>query len=372
VKILWTISNWKRTGPVEPSLDLAAAVAAAGHEVLVAVGRGPRGTRDDAAAARGRRSLVAPDVRLWLHKHAFLLRDVPDVRALREWIRRERPEVLVTTLPNDHRLVARAAEGTHVPVVRLWFGDPDAPPRPREVEPLRRAARVFAFGGTAAQRLSEAGVRPGSVALLDPPLDVDALRAEVREPTVRRAAWGAGDDPFCFGIVARLQRHRRFELLWEAAARLREAGDVAFRVVVVGRGTWQEEVGLAPVRRLGLGDRVVFTGYLRGVDYASTVAAFHAQLLLVPGSDPTCRALREGMALGVPSLAFRRGLLPMIVEHGVTGRLVDETAEALAAAMAALAHDPLGARRMGAGAAGAADARFRADRVAERFLDALA
>ena len=28
MKLLWTISNWKRTGPVEPSLDLAKAVGA--------------------------------------------------------------------------------------------------------------------------------------------------------------------------------------------------------------------------------------------------------------------------------------------------------------------------------------------------------
>src|SRR5207248_5153713 len=32
VRILWALSNWKRTGPVEPSLDLAAALARRGHE----------------------------------------------------------------------------------------------------------------------------------------------------------------------------------------------------------------------------------------------------------------------------------------------------------------------------------------------------
>ena len=39
MKILWALSNWKRTGPVEPSLDLAAAMSRRGHEVLVVTGR---------------------------------------------------------------------------------------------------------------------------------------------------------------------------------------------------------------------------------------------------------------------------------------------------------------------------------------------
>ena len=53
MKLLWTVSNWKRTGPLEPSLDLAAAMAARGHDVEVAVGRAPRRSDDEAAECAG-------------------------------------------------------------------------------------------------------------------------------------------------------------------------------------------------------------------------------------------------------------------------------------------------------------------------------
>ena len=142
-------------------------------------------------------------------------------------------------------------------------------------------------------------------------------------------------------------------------------------MVVVGRGTNEELVGRRPVADLGLDDVVTFAGYLRGADYASAVDAFDAQLLLVPGSDPTCRALREGMALGVPSLATKRGLLPDIVDDGVTGLLVDEEPDDLVAAMARLAGDATTRRQMGEAARARAADRYAAGAVAARLEQAL-
>jgi len=170
--------------------------------------------------------------------------------------------------------------------------------------------------------------------------------------------------------VARVQPHRRFELLWEGLARAKARG-TRVRVLLIGRGTSFEEVAAEPVRRLGLEDVVTFPGYLRGVDYASTLGALDAQLFLVPGSDPTCRALREGMALGVPSLVTRRGLLPDLVADGASGLLFDETPEALAAALARLAADRALRDRLGEGARARAEA-FDVDRVAAALEVALA
>ena len=371
MKLLWTISNWKHTGPVQPSLDLAAGVAALGHDVRVAVGVPPARYEPEAEVLREERHLARANAGARLAKHAFVLRDLPDALRLARWIRRERPEGLVATLANDHRtLLSARRRANGPPVSRLWFSDGEGAVPAREATSLRASARVAAFGDLPVRRLLELGIPASRILRLDPPLDVRGLSTRAGPRPAARAALGIPSDLFLFGIVARMQRHRRFEMLWEAAASLARTG-LAFRLLVLGRGTFQEEVGFAPVRRLGLEGHVVFAGYRLGREYARTVAALDAQILLVPGSDPTCRALREGMALSVPSLAVRRGLLPSIVEDGRTGLLVPEDGEALAAAMRRMAADPAATRAMGEAAARRARESFAAEKVAADLVEAL-
>lgn len=69
------------------------------------------------------------------------------------------------------------------------------------------------------------------------------------------------------------------------------------------------------------------------------LGALDFKVFLVPGSDGTCRAVREAMALGKPVVAFRRGMLPEIVEDGRMGFLVEEDPHTLAHALTRLAQD---------------------------------
>jgi glycosyltransferase involved in cell wall biosynthesis len=373
MRLLWSVANWKRTGPVEPSLDLAAALVARGHEVLVVTGR-PVGTApDEAGEAAEARGLTRLGLGLRLGKHRALLGDGRDVRRLAGHLAARPPDVVQATLANDHRIAARAvaASGHAVPVARTWFEDGATPPPSWEAALLRSAAAVFAFGEAARDALVAAGVDAGRVARLAPPIDAARLRRAATGVAAARERLGGGGGRLLVGLVARVQRRRRFDLLWGACARLKAAG-LRFRVVVIGRGSGMAEVAEDPVAAAGLSDVVAFPGYLRGNDYASALAALDAQLLLVPGSDPTCRALREGMALGVPSVATRRGLLPDVVEDGATGLLVDETPEALADAIARLAADEPLRRRLGAGAAARAAEEFSPARAAERMEGAYA
>ena len=371
MKILWTISNWKRTGPVEPSLDLAAAVHAAGHDVRVAVGRHPARFEDHAEACVRARGLPVADTGGRLAKHASPLRDWRDARRLRRWLEREHPDAVVSTLRNDHVLAVRAARDASVPVARLWFGDGTAPLDSRDLGALAASACVMVFCEGAARCLEAGGVAPARIVRTGPPLAIQALRAGVGDVGDVRRRVGVSEGSLLVGVVARMQRHRRFEMLWDAVARL-TAEAAPLHVLVVGRGTHEEAVGREPVRRRGLEGLVTFAGYLRGAEYATTLAACDIQLLLVPGSDPTCRALREGMALGVASVATRRGMLPELVIDGETGMLVEETPEALADALTRLAADRDTVAAMGAAARAHAEAEFDARQTAQRLLGALA
>jgi glycosyltransferase involved in cell wall biosynthesis len=75
--------------------------------------------------------------------------------------------------------------------------------------------------------------------------------------------------------------------------------------------------------------------------------------------------VREALACGLPVLTTRRGVLPELVRDGVTGRVLDETPEAFAAALVALAREPQARRRLGEAARKDAEARFSLARQVE-------
>ena len=365
MKVLWTVSNWKHTGPLEPSLDLAAAFAARGHEVRVAVGRPPEGDEPEAVQCVAARGLTLAETGARLHKHSAPWRDARDVGRLARYLAGTRPDAIVTTQRNDHRLALRAARRSGgMPVARLWFGDGTGALDRRDVKACQGSSAVLPFCEEAMRQLEDAGVSQERLLRTGAPLDIASLRARIDASLSLRATFDIPPDRFLIGIVARMQLHRRFEILWDALARLQQEG-LPFHFVAIGRGTNQEVVAHEPVREKGLQEVVTFPGYLRGAAYASALAELQAQVFLVPGSDPTCRALREGMALGVPSVTTRRGMLPDIVTDGVTGHLFDETATGLADALRRLILDPAAAGALGHAAREKAEAFYDTRHVAE-------
>jgi glycosyltransferase involved in cell wall biosynthesis len=193
-------------------------------------------------------------------------------------------------------------------------------------------------------------------------VDTERFSPRPADPQLR-AALGLAPEHLVVGIVARVQSHRRFDLLLEAAARLLN-GDPRTRLLVVGRGTHRRKVAEEPARRMGLADRVIFAGY-RKQDYADVLRSIDVFTFLVPGSDGTCRALLEAAACGIPAVTSKRGALPEIVVDGVTGLLCGEDPEALAGAWRALLDDPPRRRSMGENARRRAETVFTPARFAD-------
>ncbi len=92
-----------------------------------------------------------------------------------------------------------------------------------------------------------------------------------------------------------------------------------------------------------------------------------ARCLLVPSMAPETSSLvaMEALASGAPVIALRAGALPEIVEHGVTGFLVDTTEEMAEAIGRAGEIDRAACRR-------AACARFSLRRTTDAYLDVYA
>lgn len=88
-------------------------------------------------------------------------------------------------------------------------------------------------------------------------------------------------------------------------------------------------------------------------------------VFLMAGSDGTARALREAMAMGKPAIVADRGILPELVEDGVSGLVIKDSPEKLAEATLQLLRHPELRKAMGEAAYQKAHREFRLDRQGE-------
>jgi glycosyltransferase involved in cell wall biosynthesis len=83
------------------------------------------------------------------------------------------------------------------------------------------------------------------------------------------------------------------------------------------------------------GERVIFLGPVSTADRASVLGAAHALLHPIAFDEPFGFSVVEAMACGTPVIAFNRGSMPELVDHGSTGFLVNDANSAAFAAEAA-------------------------------------
>lgn len=110
------------------------------------------------------------------------------------------------------------------------------------------------------------------------------------------------------------------------------------------------------------GDAVVWRGAVDAADRAEVLGGARALLHPIDFDEPFGLSVAEALTCGTPVIAYPRGALPSLVDHGVTGFLVDDEQEAAAAAVAAV--DALDRAVIRATAV----ARFSVDTMVERYL----
>jgi len=160
-----------------------------------------------------------------------------------------------------------------------------------------------------------------------------------------RRSLGFNDSDVVVGLVARVQPKRRFDVLIDAADIVRRR-NAHVKVLVLGRGTHKEALLERPVIERGLENTVICGGYRRE-DFREVLATFDAGLMLVPGSDGSCRAALQMAAMGKALVVARRGVLPEIVIDGETGIVVEDTPEELAEALLEMAESTERRRQWG-------------------------
>ncbi|MCH2172392.1 glycosyltransferase [Myxococcota bacterium] len=364
MRILQLTSDWKWTGPADPMLGLLLALRERGHDVSLGCPNPPVEGRDS-LYERSIQAGVKPVLRLERARGARWWRDRKDARQLGELLRRGDFDVVHTWHTRDHVLARRAigawCRGDRVRLVRSY---PCA-------EPIRHWPwNRWLFGrGTdglicvsPGAALQNRGIRGGAPSVgFFGSVDLRRFSPNEPDPALRRELSLAPHHKVV-GIVARVQRHRRFDLLLDAFSEL--AGrDSDVRLLLLGRGTFMDEIVREPAERLGLSDRLILAGY-RTQDYPKFLSLADVLTLLVPGSDGGCRALLEAAACGRPVVTTPRGAMPEIVVHGETGFVVEETPSALAEGWERLLSDQQRRVEMGQAARRRAELHFAPSEVA--------
>ena len=172
-----------------------------------------------------------------------------------------------------------------------------------------------------------------------------------------REKWKLCPEEAVIGIVSKLWEGKGHATLIDAVKELtKELKNV--RLVIVGEGYLQDEL-VKQVDRLGLGDRVLFTGFQ--MDVSEIIATFDVAVL--PSFfEGMGRVILEAMAMAKPVVASRVGGIPDLVEDGRNGFLVQPgDVKALAATIKRLLIDKELAGEMGGRGRKMVDEKFNSD-----------
>ena len=211
--------------------------------------------------------------------------------------------------------------------------------------------------------------------LIHPGIDPDAYRPSHGVSVARSATDRHGTTVPLLVCVTTLEPYKGLGALLEACGRLEAAG-FDFACEIVGEGWLAPSLG-ADIARGRLTARIRLRGALRQDEVTSLL--HQASIVVLPGmvaphgpigGFPV--ALMEAMAAERPVVASAIAAIPELVEHGVTGLLVEPgNAGALTDAIAVLLLDPVRARELGRRGRRKVLREFRLDTCASALLNEL-
>ncbi len=333
MRILHLFSNWKWTGPAEPALNLCLSQKKLGHHVDFACGTAPADCVNRIAEKANERGLV-PVSGFKMNKHLRFIDNFGDLFRLKRYLKNEKIDIVHTHMPNDHLvggLAARRACKDILVVRTCYSGTPlSATLRNRFLFGKLTDGLITVSDSVRKDMVKRFNMSDGVVDKVEGAIDLKRF-SFLNCKRDLRSELGIKEDDIVVGIVARVQWHRQFRLLLDAISIVVKSCP-GVKLLIIGRGTNIEDIAVVPVREKGLSNNVIFSGY-RGADYVDVLACMDINLFLVPGSDGSCRAVREVMAMGKPVITSDRGVLPELVNDGVNGIVIKEKPETLADAI---------------------------------------
>lgn len=295
--------------------------------------------------------------------------DLSYIAALRRSMRRHRANIVQCHLIGSAVYGSIAARLAGARAVATFHGHADLPQGDRlravRFRILNQCAARVVFVSESLRQvfLGATSLRPALTTVI--PNGVDLSGFHPGNGADMRSSLGIAPDELVIGAVGNVRTPKAYEDLLRAVSGL-SVPDRKWRLVIVGDTAGDAYPPLEVLRaELGLGDRVIFTGFR--TDVGALLRAFDL-FVLSSRTEGFSLSTVQAMATGLPVLATRSGGPEEIVRDGVDGILVP-TAEpaALAAGISRLASDPDLSRRLGVAAATSARKRFDVETMLKAY-----
>lgn len=204
------------------------------------------------------------------------------------------------------------------------------------------ADRIIAISRWSAERAIGSGIPERKLTIVYEGVGIPTL-PPLGKRAAARSRWGVTEDTFLLGCVGVLSPDKGQESLIRALAEVRRKYP-AVRLLLAGDGPCRARLE-ALARELGLGDAVIFAGFVADVE--EVYAAL--DLFLLPSLfEALSNALMSAMAYALPSIAFNCGGPAEIIEDGKSGLLVEVgNVNALTASIARMLDSPEFAKMIG-------------------------
>jgi glycosyltransferase involved in cell wall biosynthesis len=369
MRILHLLSNRKWTETSEPVVDLALGQRKLGHDVTLICGKWRPGTNRESSVEEQARLKGLEPVVMNMDKHFRVMSICKDIPRLHGLLDREKPDVIHAHKDNAHLEAALAV-----------FRRADRPLLVKSSYEVEGPARGFR-SSILLRKFSD-----GLITICEEARNkaiqrfrIPSHRTEVIEPGIEwerfdpgrslqhdRIEFGLNPSHFVVGLVSRIRSDRRVDIpirtVHLLASRLPN-----LRLLLIGHGEGRQDME-ALIRELDIEDRVLWGGYCRG---DRLVAAYRAMDVLVypaPGTDQSCRTVREAMASGRPVVAPRTGFLSELIDDKRTGRFMDGAPENLADILQKLHQDTEGLNALKKACLSTAKERFSLEMQATKTI----
>ena len=226
------------------------------------------------------------------------------------------------------------------------------------------AARIVANSEWTARQAAASGAPKDKITVVHEGTEIPPrFTAEQRQAARRK--WRQPEGAPLLGCVGVLLPDKGQEWLIRALAEVYDEFP-AVRLLLAGEGPCRAQLERV-AKELNVTGAVIFAGFVK--DVQSVYAALDA-FLLPSFFEALNNSLLAAMAYEIPSIAFKRGALGEIIEHGKNGLLVEPAnTAALSEAIRAILREPSRAKRLAEAGRRRVEQEFSADRMVERIVE---
>lgn len=288
---------------------------------------------------------------------------VRDIATLYRYLKRNMPSVLHSHASLSSRIAGRLLGIPRLISTRHCAYAKNAPSPLRRIFYNRLTDLTVSTADFATEALIGEGVPRDAIVTIKNGSD-ERRRLSQEQRVALRASLGIDEGATVIGMCARVEWVKGQDLLFRAAAGLREKYNIF--LLIVGGGS-----ALCEMRRICAQHSLLgithFTGFVDTPHPYQSI--FDINVNASRGTETSCLATSECMSLGIPSVVSDFGGNPEMVRHGVSGLVFErDDAEGLMRAISQLICDKALYERLSRGARDSFLSNFTKAKMNERYI----